>query len=911
MTGLSRLSIKAKLVLLIIIASSLTVLVSGLIFSARDRASTKKDMQRRLLETAGIIAKNSTAALTSSDPKTADELLGGLMADEHILLAAIYDNKGKIFAQRTRSGKEAPPFIDPAANSGGMFTDKYTEAMAPIVLDQNRIGTIRIRRDLNNLRKRTRDIAITMTLVAIAAILLALLLSTTLQGLITGPLKELAAAMERVRDKRDFSQNLPVETQDETGKLVEIFNDLLSRLKEHEELSQLHRNNLEELVIARTIDLERARQEAETASRIKSEFLANMSHEIRTPLNAIIGMAGLAGKKKLSPDLSHYIKIISSAARTLLATINDILDFSKIEAGRMEMEAIKFPLSDIINNVTSMFAERAAEKGVELVVNTSDAVPKALCGDPLRLQQVLTNLVSNSIKFTPEGEIEIKVVIAETGENHCRLLFSVRDTGIGIKPEKRESLFAAFTQADGSTSRKFGGTGLGLSICRHLVEMMDGRIWVEGEKGQGSTFLFTAVFSLAEEDEKELPATIPDFKGKKVLLVEDNPASRSVFKKMLQSFGFTVTACESGEDALNAAARAEGFDLMVLDWMMPGMDGITLAGKLRADDKYADTPLLMITAFGRDEQRGKAAEAGIEHFLIKPLKRSQLYDAVVDIFGEHKPGLFRVDKDASNDVSLAGRRVLVVEDNHINRQVAKEILHSFDVICDTADNGAEALKAVKRQKYDAVLMDIQMPELDGHEATRCIRRMSGLEGLPIIALTAHASSYDHDNCLKSGMNDYITKPIDQEVMQAALKRWIKGPALALSRAPYHKAYTPSPDAGTGLDDIPGIDVNDGLRRVGGKKSVYLRLLKSFADEYHDIDERVDNLLSEDNIQKIHLLCHSLKGAAGNVSAKATFAVASEICNAASNHDQEAIRDLLPQLGEAIREVHSGISGIDE
>ncbi len=903
-----RISIKVKLVVLIIVISSLAVLVSGLIFTARDRSLAQKNLRERLQETAVMIAGNATAALTSNDQKTASELLGSLMSNEHMLLAALYDRQGKIFAARHRSHKEPPPLLTMKTLGGDDFNADYLEVIAPVHLDNERIGSVILRTDLEEIKQRARDLGATLILVTVAAMVIAVFLSLSLQGLITGPLKDLARAMRRARDERDFSQKLVVESHDETGQLVEIFNDLLARLKESEDHSQLHRNNLEELVMARTIELERVKREAEKQRRIKSEFLANMSHEISSPLNEIIGTAEMAKTKELTPDLEDYLDSINSSASTLLATIKEILDFSKIEAGIMEMEAFNFSLSEVMDNVTSMFTDQAAEKGIEILINTSDAVPRVLCGDPLRLQDVLVNLVNNAMKFTEKGEIEIRTIRAEEDGSNCRLLFSVRDTGIGIAPEKRESLFSAFTQADGSTARKFGGTGLGLFICRQLVEMMDGKIWVEGGEGSGSIFSFTAVFSLPDEEGTALPATIPGLHGKKVLLVEDNHSSRSIFKKMLESFGFEVIACESGAQALKATeGGGNGFDLIILDWMMPGMDGITLARELRHLHGLADVPVLMITAFGRDEQRQKAKEAGIDRFLTKPLKRSQLHDTIIDIFADRSPEVFTVAPGDSEDFSLAGCRVLVVEDNHINRQVAKELLKSFNMLCDTADNGAEAIKAVQRQSYDAVLMDIQMPELDGHEATRCIRRLPGMDRLPIIALTAYATREDHYTCMKSGMNDYITKPIDKDTLLNSLKRWINAPGLTrrVNHSPVED--TPAREAETPpMENLPGIDINAGLRRIGGKREVYLRLLEAFLREYSDINTRVEKLLEEGNMQKLHLLCHSLKGAAGNVSAMVTFEVAGEICQAASTRDPEKIRSLLPQLTSAIKEVKEGV-----
>ncbi len=906
MNDSAKFSIKVKLVLLIVSVTTLAVMVAGLIFTIRDQNAARRELRKRLQGTAALIASNATAALTFNDRDTAAELLASVMANRHMHVAAIYDVKGRLFTFRKRaSGDHAPRKL--TGPSTGPEFENLIEATAPIRIDGRTIGTVMLMADLEALKQRTRELGANLLFATIVAMAVAVLLSITLQGVITTPLKELAEAMKRVRDRRDFSQKLKVDRRDEIGQLIEVFNDLLARLDEHERQAQRHRDNLEEEVAARTVDLERAKREAEAASRIKGEFLANMSHEIRTPLNAIIGMAGLAGKKELSPDLANYIRIINKSARSLLGTINDILDFSKIEAGRMEIESVDFRLSKVIGDVTSMFTEKAAEKGIEILVDISDTVPDVLCGDPMRLQQILVNLVGNAMKFTERGEIEIRAVRTEEDDSHCRLLFSVRDTGIGIPPDKRGSLFSAFTQADGSTSRRFGGTGLGLTISRKLVELMDGNIWVESETGKGSTFHFTAVFSLPDEKEDCTPDTVPDFTGKTVLLVEDNSSSRAVFKKMLESFGFGVVACQSGDEALKAAEDADaGFDIVIVDWMMPGMDGITLTGKLKEKNATAASPFLMITAFGRDVQRREARQAGIEHFLTKPIKRSDLYNAIVEIFSTSRPELFKVE-ESRPDRSLAGRRVLVVEDNNINRQVAKEILRSYDIICDTADNGAEAVKAVQRQHYDAILMDIQMPEVDGHEATRLIRRIPGMGRLPIIALTAHATVEDRERCLGNGMDDYITKPIDQEELIDCLRGWINGRDTA--RQTPHAAMPETADNDAGVDApqlLPGLDVAEGLRRIGGKVEIYRRLLCAFAEEYRDIGPRVSELLEEGNMQKIHLLCHSLKGAAGNISAQTTCELADRICRAATSHDAEEIKRILPELAAAIEEVNAGV-----
>ncbi len=654
-------------------------------------------------------------------------------------------------------------------------------------------------------------------------------------------------------------------------------------------------------------DLGEAKKEAEDATKTKSDFLANMSHEIRTPMNAIMGMAHLALKTDLSAKQYDYLKKVDISAKSLLGIINDILDFSKIEAGKLDMESVDFQLEDTLDNISTLVGIKTQEKGLELLFKTDPAVPRALVGDPLRLGQILINLSNNSVKFTDTGEIVVSTELVKKDKAQLTLKFSVRDTGIGMTAEQAAKLFQPFAQADSSTTRKYGGTGLGLTISKRLAEMMGGEIWVESNPGQGSTFSFTANFGLGKEKAKERFVPSPDLRGMKVLVVDDNATSRGILQEMLESFSFEVSVAASGEEGiteLEDANEDKPFELVIMDWKMPVMDGIEVSKRIKKHAGLSKIPaIVLVTAYGREEVMQRADQVGLEGFLLKPVSASMLFDTIMQTFGEAVPETSRVaqrkEQEAEALENIQGACVLLVEDNEINQQVAKEILEGAGLNVTLANNGREAVNAVKENEYDAVLMDIQMPVMDGYTATRKIREWElkaqssklKAEGrgqrsedrdqkpetrsqypVPIIAMTAHAMAGDEDKSLQAGMNGHVTKPIDPDQLFATLQKWIKPsekrvqvqqPEVPVERPESDKAV---PEEEELPESLPGFDLAAGIERLRGNKSLYRKLLLDFGAKYTKVAAEIHKALDSKDLKQAHSLIHNLKGLAGNLAA---------------------------------------------
>jgi two-component system sensor histidine kinase/response regulator len=657
-------------------------------------------------------------------------------------------------------------------------------------------------------------------------------------------------------------------------------------------------DSLDARVRERTAELESARRLAELANRAKSEFLANMSHEIRTPMNGVIGMATLLLDEGLTSVQREYAQAILSSGEALLAIINDILDLSKIEAGKLELESADIELREIVEGVAQLLALQADAKGLELIVQIHGGVPEYLRGDPMRLRQVLTNLVGNAVKFTAAGEVLIQVEPIRVQDGRARLRFNVSDTGIGIPADRRELLFQPFQQLDGSTTRRFGGTGLGLSIARKLAEMMGGEIGVESEPGRGSRFWFTVDCECRDEPPRfETQAARA---GRRILIVDDNANNRLALAGQLRRFGFAHELATDGVEALETlhqAARAgTPFDLAIVDFHMPGINGLDLGRRIKSDPRLAETHLVMLTSAGERSEATKYADVGFDAYLLKPAKASLLLDCLLAVFDPnalqwHQQTGKIVTKQSLLDARgrLQGR-ILLAEDQPVNQRVAQAILEQLGCRVDIAPDGRRAVQACIEKDYDLVLMDCQMPEMDGFEATRAIRALQKCQNIPIIALTANTMAGDRGKCLAAGMNEHLAKPIDRTLLAELLRRFLPFGAVSASAS-----------ADPPLDVVA-------LRGVtGGDSELERALADTFRDSARELLEQLVRAVDCSDAQALQRHAHALKGAAASLRATRLAALVASLQSTASpaapaerHHQLSAIQSEVERVGDFLR-----------